>query len=143
MLPWAGNAAGRAENRVKQLLAETRLYGDALASLGATAGNDGPSALGLHARTKPVRLGPATTVGLECALGHSRTALLTGKKLDRANQKYTVRQARLANRPVSQGRVMSAGKACGREWFVAILVQKIWRNCNVHHARCNKKFLRQ
>ena len=98
MLPWAGNAAGRAENRVKQLLAETRLYGDALASLGATAGNNRPSALGLHARTKPVRLGPTTTVGLECALGHSRTALLTGKKLDRASQKYTVRQGRLANR---------------------------------------------
>jgi hypothetical protein len=111
-----GWKCGRARrNKSKQLLAETRLYGDALASLGATAGNNRPSALGLHTRTKPVRLGPATTVGLECALGHSRTALLTGKKLDRANQKYTVRQARLANRPVSQGRVMSAGETCGRE----------------------------
>jgi len=61
-----------AQKQSKQLLAEAWLYGDALASLGATAGNNRPSALGLHARTKPVRLGPTTTVGLECALRHSK-----------------------------------------------------------------------
>ena len=60
------------KSEFEQLLAEARFYGDALASLGAAAGNHRASALGLHARTKPVRLGTATTVGLECALRHSK-----------------------------------------------------------------------
>jgi hypothetical protein len=60
------------------LVAESGAYRDALTSLGATARQHRPAALGLHTRTKSVRLGPATTVGLKCALWHSKTALLTG-----------------------------------------------------------------
>jgi hypothetical protein len=60
------------------LVAVTGADSDALASLGTTARQHRPPALGLHTRTKSVRLGTATTVGLKCALWHSKTALLTG-----------------------------------------------------------------
>ena len=68
----------KAEFLVVGLVAITRRYGDALASLGTTARQHRPTALGLHARTKSVRLRAVTTVGLECALRHAKTALLTG-----------------------------------------------------------------
>jgi len=71
-----------------RLLAEARLHRDALASLGATPRNHRASALGFHTRPKSVRLRAATTVGLECALRHYETALLTDKKLNETNHKY-------------------------------------------------------
>jgi hypothetical protein len=70
------------------LLAETGLYRDALASLGAPARNHRASALGLHTRAKSVRLRAAATVGLECTLRHYETALLTGNKFIGENVKY-------------------------------------------------------
>ena len=71
-----------------QLLAETGLHGDALASFGAASGNHRSAALGLHESTKSVRLRAATTIGLECALRHAKTALLTRKIVTGTNPKY-------------------------------------------------------
>ena len=133
-----GWKCGRARRKQsKQLLAETRLYGDALASLGATAGNNRPPALGLHTRTKPVRLGPATTVGLECALGHSRTALLTGKKLDKDKPKV-YRSTGLAGKLLA---VRGARAECGAMSSSTLTGFDFWRRklhriaiCTMHAA---------
>jgi len=62
--------------RTECLLAIARLDGNALASLGATARKYRGSALGLHAAAESVLLGTFAAVGLECALGHGKTALL-------------------------------------------------------------------
>ena len=73
----------RTQSAKKSLfLAEARLYGDALASLGATARDNGAAALGLHTSTETVRFRTFTPVWLECALRHERTALLCQRKLD-------------------------------------------------------------
>ena len=58
------------------LLPEPGLYGDALPSFGATAGEYGPSAFGLHTGTETVRLGTAATVRLKSALRHCCVELL-------------------------------------------------------------------
>jgi hypothetical protein len=52
------------------LLAETGFNGNAFAAFGATARQNGGSALRFHTGTETVHLGTATTVGLERALGH-------------------------------------------------------------------------
>ena len=75
LLRWKGR--DNADFGSSGLIAEARADRDALAPLGPTARQHRPAALGLHARTKSVRLRAVTTVGLECALGHSKTALLT------------------------------------------------------------------
>jgi hypothetical protein len=54
------------------LLTKTGLHGNAFATLGATPRDDRATSLGLHARTKAVRLRAVTPVGLECALGHGK-----------------------------------------------------------------------
>src|SRR5256885_17158392 len=58
------------------LLAESRLYGHALAPLGATARQHRLTGLGLHTGTKPVRLTPPPAVRLKRALRHLSNALL-------------------------------------------------------------------
>src|SRR6266536_3572726 len=68
--------------RKSLFLAEARLNRDALASLGATARNDGTTGLGLHTSTETVRFRTFTPVWLKCALRHERTALLCQRKLD-------------------------------------------------------------
>ena len=59
-----------------ELLAESRLHGNALAPFGATTRKYRLTALGLHAAAESVLLGTFAAVGLECALGHGKTALL-------------------------------------------------------------------
>lgn len=58
------------------LLAIAGLNRNALAPLGATTRKYRLTALGLHAATETVLLGTFAAVGLECALGHGKTALL-------------------------------------------------------------------
>ena len=58
------------------LLAVTRLNGNALAPFGAATRKYRLTALGLHAAAESVLLGTFAAVGLECALGHGKTALL-------------------------------------------------------------------
>ena len=64
------------ERKLAMLFAETRLNRNALAPLGATARKYRGSALCLHAAAESVLLGTFAAVGLECALGHGKTALL-------------------------------------------------------------------
>ena len=58
------------------LLTEAGLHRHPLAALGAPARNHRAAGLGLHPRTKSVRLRAVTPVGLECALGHEKSLLL-------------------------------------------------------------------
>ena len=61
------------------LVAEPGRHRDALAPLGATARKHGLAALGLHTLPESVHLGAFAAIGLKCALGHARTALLVEK----------------------------------------------------------------
>jgi hypothetical protein len=61
------------------LLAESWLHRHSLTALGAPPREHLGAALGLHTRTKTVLLRALTPVGLECALGHETSLLLTGK----------------------------------------------------------------
>ena len=65
-----------AKTRLATLFAIARLHGYALAPLGATTRKYRGSALGLHAAAESVLLGTFAAVGLECALGHGKKALL-------------------------------------------------------------------
>ena len=60
------------ECQLPDLLAETWLYRDPLAPLGAAAGNYFLAALGLHARAKAMSLRSLAPVRLECTLGHEK-----------------------------------------------------------------------
>src|SRR5205085_8028033 len=68
----------RSGRRNGHLLAETGFYGDAVAPLGAAALQHRAATFGLHPPRKAVRLGAASPVRLERALGHAKTALLLG-----------------------------------------------------------------
>ena len=57
------------------LVAEARLHGDTVPSLGATARQHSSASLGLHARAEAMHLGAVAAVGLEGTLGH-RTVLI-------------------------------------------------------------------
>src|ERR1700681_2022848 len=70
------------------LLTEAGLHRHPLAALGAPARNHRAAGLGLHPRTKSVRLRAVTTVGLECALGHGKSLLLMNSVSLKANEKY-------------------------------------------------------
>ena len=59
-----------------ELLAIAGLHRNALAPFGATTRKYRLTALGLHAAAETVLLGTSAAVGLECALGHGKTALL-------------------------------------------------------------------
>lgn len=59
-----------------KLVAITRLHGNSLAPFGATTRKNRLTALGLHAAAETVLLGTFAAVGLECALGHGKRALL-------------------------------------------------------------------
>jgi hypothetical protein len=52
------------------LISVSGLYGNPLASFGATARKNRLPALGFHASAEAVLLGAAATVGLKRALGH-------------------------------------------------------------------------
>jgi hypothetical protein len=96
----AGACSGRDESlcgrlRLKQidgrrLVAEAGAYGDTLAADGATTAQHGCAGLGLHARTKTVRLDAFAAIGLKCALGHENALLfpLTNLRLDGKFQVY-------------------------------------------------------
>ena len=58
------------------LVAVTRLNRNALAPFGATTRKYRGSALCLHTTAESVLFGTFAAVGLECALGHGKTALL-------------------------------------------------------------------
>jgi hypothetical protein len=58
------------------LVAEAGADRDLVTAFGATAGEHSSAALGLHTGTETVGLGPVTTVGLKCALGHGTALLL-------------------------------------------------------------------
>lgn len=60
----------------RKLVAVARLHGNALAPFGAATRKYRLTALGLHAAAESVLLGTFAAVGLECALGHGKTALL-------------------------------------------------------------------
>jgi hypothetical protein len=62
-----------------ELLAESRLHGNALTALGATTRQYGGSALCFHTATETVHLGAATTVGLKRTLRHETLLLLFHK----------------------------------------------------------------
>jgi hypothetical protein len=72
----------------KTLLTEAGRYRHPLAALGAPTRNYRAAGLGLHPRTKSVRLRAVTTVGLECALGHEKSLLLMMEVSFKANEKY-------------------------------------------------------
>ena len=61
---------GSQSRKGNRLLTETGLHRHPLAALGAPARDHRLAALGLHPRTKSVRLRAVTPVRLECALGH-------------------------------------------------------------------------
>jgi hypothetical protein len=73
---WQNSGSARPSLRATGLFAETWLYRDPLAPLGATAGNYFLAALGLHAHAKSVYLGSLAPVGLECTLGQSSSLLI-------------------------------------------------------------------
>jgi len=67
---------GKHENQaVRDLVAESRADGDALAAGRAAAAQHGCAALGLHTRTKAVSLDAAAAIRLKCALGHESALL--------------------------------------------------------------------
>ena len=126
----------RAEIRFQRLLPETWLYGDALASLSTTAGNHRPAALGLHTRTKSVRLRPATTVRLECALRHSKLRSSLAKNSIGQTKSIPFglpdcKRSDLSARPLCLGRSIKR-----RARHVALLVQQSNRIaiCTMHAA---------
>jgi hypothetical protein len=73
------------------LISETSAHGDAFASFGTTAREDGLSALGLHPRTEAVGLRTATAVRLKCTFGHETGALLLGN--DCYEQTVSIRES--------------------------------------------------
>jgi hypothetical protein len=79
-----------------KLLAETRLYRDAFASLGPAARKHLGSAFGLHARPEAVLFRALAPVGLKCAFGHEKSLLLiqsTGLKRSKSiNDRVRERQ---------------------------------------------------
>ena len=60
----------------RELLAETRLHGDALAPLGPAARQHLGSAPGLHASPEAVLFRALAPVGLKCTFGHEKLLLL-------------------------------------------------------------------
>ena len=62
-----------------KLISESRLYGHALAALGAATRQHGLAAGGLHPLTEAVGLAAAPAVGLKCAFWHCGSALPTEK----------------------------------------------------------------
>jgi hypothetical protein len=132
---------GACRYRPMQLLAETGLHGDALASLGAASRNHRSSALGLHASTKSVRLRAATTVGLECALRHAKLRSSLGKIVTGTDKKYNVRAHGLA----SDGPCAASPRV--RPFCLHTLTAILSRNrcrkfvrANLHHECGRKKF---
>ena len=74
------------------LVSETSAHGDAFASFGTTAREDGLSTLGLHPRTEAVGLRAATAVRLKRTFGHETGALLLGN--DCYEQTVSIRESR-------------------------------------------------
>ena len=70
------------------LLAKSGLNGNSFAPLGAPAGNDRASALGLHTGTEAVRLRAAATVRLECAFRHEKSCAPVFSNYDWVKRKY-------------------------------------------------------
>src|SRR5882724_12768948 len=68
-----GCESSASSGKGEALLTEAGFHRHALAALGAPARNYRAAGLGLHPRTKSVRLRAVTTVGLECALGHEKS----------------------------------------------------------------------
>src|SRR5690349_21421339 len=79
------------------LLAEAGLHRHPLAALRAPTRKHLGAALGFHTRAKTMLLRAFTPVGLECALGHETSLLLTGKIAMR--QTKSINDARAASKP--------------------------------------------
>jgi hypothetical protein len=79
------------------LVAIARAHGDALASLGAAAGQHSRSALGFHPATESVHLRTAPPVRLESTLRHETSNSSEENYLPKANCKYISRWALVAS----------------------------------------------
>ena len=100
------------------LVAIARAHGDALASLGAAAGQHSRSALGFHPATESVHLRTAPPVRLESTLRHETSNSSEENDLPKANCKYISRWALVASQAsgeVEEGRFTTEDTEIHRE----------------------------